>query len=51
VVHGNKMKIDNKRTWADVLKRLEKECYTVIPRETKAWMNSEQINPLRHYPA
>lgn len=38
LIHGyvNKMKIDNKRTWQDVLKRLENECYTVIPRETKA---------------
>ena len=32
----NKMKLDNKRTWADVLKRLEKECYSIIPPETKA---------------
>ncbi|HDU8692138.1 TPA: integrase arm-type DNA-binding domain-containing protein [Morganella morganii subsp. morganii] len=31
-----KMKLDNKRTWADVLKRLERECYTIIPRETKS---------------
>ncbi|MFK3881266.1 tyrosine-type recombinase/integrase [Pantoea agglomerans] len=45
LVHGyvNKMKLDNKRTWADVLKRLEKECYTVIPRETKA----KDVTPLQ----
>ncbi|WP_141201961.1 tyrosine-type recombinase/integrase, partial [Citrobacter braakii] len=45
LVHGyvNKMKLDNKRTWADVLKRLEKECYSVIPRETKA----KDVTPLQ----
>ncbi|RAU51693.1 integrase [Pseudocitrobacter sp. RIT415] len=45
LMHGyvNKMKLDNKRTWADVLKRLEKECYTVIPRETKA----KDVTPLQ----
>ena len=32
----NKMKLDNKRTWADVMKHLERECYSVIPRKTKA---------------
>jgi hypothetical protein len=55
LVHGyvNKMKLDNKRTWADVLKRMERECYSVIPRETKA----KDVTPLqiktilRHYPA
>lgn len=38
LIHGyvNKMKQDNKRTWQDVLKRLEKECYEQIPRGTKA---------------
>ena len=38
LIHGyvNKMKQDNKRTWQDVLKRLEKECYSHIPKSTKA---------------
>lgn len=45
LVHGyvNKIKLDNKRTWADVLKRMERECYTVIPRETKA----KDVTPLQ----
>lgn len=40
LIHGyvNKMKIDNKRTWQDVLKRLENECYTVIPVKLKLKM-------------
>lgn len=38
LIHGyvNKMKQDGKRTWQDVLKRLEKECYNLIPKNTKA---------------
>ena len=55
LVHGyvNKMKLDNKRTWADVLKRLEKECYSVIPRDQSEGCHAitDQNHPLRHYPA
>jgi len=45
LVHGyvNKMKLDKKRTRADVLKRMERECYTVIPRDIKA----EDVTPLQ----
>ncbi|MDE1482182.1 integrase arm-type DNA-binding domain-containing protein [Xenorhabdus bovienii] len=39
----NKMKADGKRTWLDVQKRLEKECYVYIPRHTKA----KEVTPLQ----
>ncbi|EJO8636980.1 integrase arm-type DNA-binding domain-containing protein [Escherichia coli] len=50
LIHGyvNKMKIDNKRTWQDVLKRLENECYTVIPRETKAKDKDVTSGQIKH---
>lgn len=36
------MKADGKRTYADVLRRLEKDVYPVIPPETKA----KDVTPL-----